>query len=268
MVLAEAMIARATGAVTKFKLGKLGVGSAADGAFVRVEIGLLLAADARGFAAEVDGVLAWALGQGGNYIPAAENEEVDHRDDGQEVGREARRKDAENEKRGVDIGEIFNLDGNDVKKQHLHVREKHREREEHGKVNILGGEVEGHAGGKVNDKAVNHREDKAGEKVNIELRRAPIALKRGADHIIKIKRDEGEQPRGGRVEREGDKPPHLTAQNERGVEREIAHQNGVHRAQHPKDDVGNGDIFHQIRDAEVGVAAAKALYPITGSSHL
>ena len=63
MVAAEAVIALTLGAVAELKLRMVDVRPAADGAFMRIELVLLLAADARGFLTEVDGVFARAARQ-------------------------------------------------------------------------------------------------------------------------------------------------------------------------------------------------------------
>lgn len=58
MVAAEAVIALALGAVTELKLRMVDIRPTADGTFMRIELVLLLAPDARGLLPEVDGVFA------------------------------------------------------------------------------------------------------------------------------------------------------------------------------------------------------------------
>lgn len=178
MILAEAMIARALGAIAELKLRMVGVSAPADGAFMRIEIRLLLSLYARGLLAEVHRIRARALGKIREKIAAAEDEEVDHRDNGQEVRRERRGKDAVNEECGVEIRKIFHLYGDDVEKQHLHIRVEHGKGEKHRQIHILRREVKAQPRNKVHDKPIDDREDDAGEEIYIELRRAPIALKR------------------------------------------------------------------------------------------
>ena len=90
MILTEAMVARTLGAVAELKLRMVNVSAPADGAFMRIEIRLLLALYARGLLAEVHRIRTGALGEIRKKVAAAEDEEVDHRDNRQEVRRERR----------------------------------------------------------------------------------------------------------------------------------------------------------------------------------
>ena len=259
MILTEAVIPRTLGAIAELKLGMVNIRAAADGALMRIEISLLLTLDALRLAAEIDGVAAGALRQSGEQVAAAEDEEVYRGDDGQEIRREARGENAVDEKRRVDIRKVFYLDGDDVEKQHLHVREQHSDGEEHGEIDILRSEVEALPRDEIDGEAVYHGQDNAREKVDIELRRAPAALQRAADEIIKVKDEKGQYARAGRVEGEGHKPPYLPVQNIRRIEGQIAEQRRVHRADDPEHHICNGDVFDKVGDAEIGVLRAEAL---------
>jgi len=85
MVLTEAVITLAAGAVTEFKIRKFLVRSSADGALVFIKLGLLLTADTLGFFAEIDGVGAGSSGHGAKKITAAEDEEVDNCNNRQKI---------------------------------------------------------------------------------------------------------------------------------------------------------------------------------------
>ena len=76
MILAEAMVARALGAVAELKLRVVDISAPANGAFMRIEIYLLLALYARGLLAEIHRIRARALGKIREKITAAEDEEV------------------------------------------------------------------------------------------------------------------------------------------------------------------------------------------------
>lgn len=240
------------------------IGAAADGAFMIIEVCLLLFADAGRLPAEVDSVGAGTARHGALEIVKAEDKEVNYGHHRQKVCREGCGKDAYNKERRIHIGQILYLYGDKIEKKHLHIREEGGKGKEKGEIDILGAEIEAEAGYEVHDKAIEHCKYDAGEKIDIEAGSAPIAFKSGADHIIEIKGDESKYPGAGRIEHEGDKAPDLPAQDKGGVEGEIAHEHGVHRTKDPEHHVGNGDIFHQIGNTEVGMLPAES---VNGISH-
>ena len=62
---------------------------------------------------------------------AAEDEEIQYRDDGQQIHREGTRHYRQNKEYRVHQCEPFHLDRDDEEQQHLHIREKRRKGEEH-----------------------------------------------------------------------------------------------------------------------------------------
>ena len=84
MLAAEAVVPGAAGAVPELKFGIIGVRPAADGTLVRIKLSRLLLADAPGLASEIHRARARsrpAREHSGN-VPPAENDEVQHRDNG------------------------------------------------------------------------------------------------------------------------------------------------------------------------------------------
>ena len=146
-----AVIAVALGAVTKFLVGVVGVGLAADGALV--DIALLLLGLLGGLL-EVDGLAGGLV-----FDPAEELEEIVPEEDkvvqngnqgdddagegGQAGGKDAKEaaEDAPAEQGGVDPRQPLDLDGDDEEKKHLHVWIQGGEGKEQGEVHV------GHAGG-------------------------------------------------------------------------------------------------------------------------
>lgn len=234
---------------------------------MRVEVGLLFAPNTRRLFAEIDSVGARALRNGRQQIAAAEDKEVDNGHDRQEIDREACCNNAVGKERRVNIRKILYLYRDEVEQQHLHIREQRGVGEEHREVHILRRQVECKAGDEIKDEAIQHRQDNAGEKVNVELRRTPILLQRCADEVIEIKRDERKYTAAGRVENKRDKPPYLPAQDKRGVKGEVAQKRWVHRTDKPEYDIGNHDVFHQIGYAEIRVLIAETIYPCSGVLH-
>ena len=236
MLAAEAVVPHAAGAVPELKLGIVDIRPAADGALVRIKLSRLLLSDTPGLAPEIHRARARSrpAGEHRGNIPPAENEEVQHRDNGQEINREGACDNRKHKERRVNQREILHLHRDDEHEQHLHIREQRRKREEHRQVDILGVEHNVDAEHKVDDKAVQYGQNNAGEKVAVELRRAPILLKRAADPIIKIEGDKGDEACIRRVENKGHDTPYLPVQDKIGVKRKVRQQNRVHRAEKPE----------------------------------
>ena len=262
MVLAEAVVPRTAGAVPELKLGKLRVRAAADRAFMGIQLAALFPADPPGFPPEIHRVCAGSLRPAAKQIPAAENQEIQHGHDGQEIRGERVCKHAQQEICRVNIGHVFYLYRDQEKQQHLQIGKQRRKGEEHGQVDILRVQPKTPAGNKIHQKAVHDGQQHAGEKVYIELRRSPILLQSASDPVIKIKHNEGQNPCAGRIEHKGNQPPYLPPENHCRVKAEISHKHGVHSAQYPEGHIGDAYIQHQIFNAKMGVLIAKTLYII------
>ena len=229
---------------------------------------MLLPANLSGLAPEIHCVPAGPARGAADKVPAAEDQEVQHRHHRQKICREGAGDHTQQEVSPVDIGQVFYLDGQDEEQQHLHVGKQGRKGEEHGQIDILGVQPEAQAGDEVHQEAVKNGEKNAGKKVNVKLRRAPVLLQRAADPIIEIEGDEGQQPRAGRIEHKGHKPPDLTPEDKRRVKAQIAHQHRVHRPQKPESNVGDDHIAHEVLHAKIGMLVAEALYIIHGVFHM
>ena len=76
MVLAETVISRTAGAVTELELRKLGIGPAADGAFMRIKLAALLLPDPAGFFPKIDGAFGIFLRKHPDKRRSEKDEEI------------------------------------------------------------------------------------------------------------------------------------------------------------------------------------------------
>ena len=88
MINAEAMVACAAGAITKFKIRMIGIGASANLAAAGIGLYLFLVVYALNLPLEVDGSLALAASAGADIrekLIAAEKQEVENSHDGKEI---------------------------------------------------------------------------------------------------------------------------------------------------------------------------------------
>ena len=278
MLHAIAVIAVAFGAVAELHVGVVGVGDAADGAFVEVALALL---DVLLGLFELDGPV---VGPVGCPFPAAaqhprqvlpEEDQVvqngDHRQQrpgpgpGEQVA-----DDVIPEQRYVKPGQPLHLQGKDAIQQHLHVRVQSGEGEEQGHVDI----IHGHA--HIKDKAQDQVQHHAQEIEHVEPGGAPLPLQRRTQPIIEKgahhKPQQGERPTGVKAvqgdQNKGEQPPDLSMEHRTGGKHE--HHGGVatgNDIQYKDDDVADGDVFHQFGNAEVGVVIAEPVQPAGDGFH-
>ena len=192
MVNAEAMIALAAGAITKFQIGIIGVGAAANLAAAGVALVALFIVYAVDFSLEVSGGLSGCLvlnAHIGEKFSAAKKEVVEEGDKRQKVERgEGGREHADKEVSGVNNGQPLYLYGDNEEKQHLGIGEKGGQREEHGKIDELGIDMIAYSGYEINDEAENDVEEHTREKENVKSGDSPILLKRFTYNIVEIEK--------------------------------------------------------------------------------
>ena len=261
VILAEAVVSRAARAVTELQLRIIRIRAAADRALVVIELLRLLVADAPRLAPEIDRVFCRPVPA--YHVPelsAAEDQEVQHGDDRQQLVREGIGDDAVGKKSRVQPGQIFDLERDDKKQQHLQVGKEHREGKEHRQVHVGRRQVHVDAEDQVHEDAAEHRQDCAGEEIDRELAGTPVLLQRGADPVIEINRDEAEPAHILRNEEESHQAPDLTVQHALGRKAEIADQERVDQAQQPIGGAADGDVAHQIGNPEAGVLITKAFH--------
>ena len=280
VLLAEAVVARAAGAVAELQLRIAGVRPPADRALVVVELILLLPAgalllppDAGGLPAEVYHGVAGLAGPPVPKLHAKKDQVVQHGYQREQVQRELRDvlHDHVGKQPQIHQRQPLHLHRQDHEQQHLHVREQGGHREEHGHEQ----EIPGHAdhlipGDEVHQKAEENCEKPAQENVKIELNSAPILLQQCAHPIVKIK---GQQSQKRVVikadEQEGHQPPELAVEDGPGVKGEVREQCEVaqQNAQDPGQHAAAHQIADQVRDAEMGVLIGKALHQAHGVFH-
>lgn len=145
MLLAVAVGAVALGAVTELRAGIIGVGLAADGAFVEIALFLI---DRFGGFFEIDGlggmlvlVALFSVVDPFGDISPEEDEEVKNSYDGEKGPKEITYKEGGDhvpcEKGSVNPGQPLHLDREKEHYQHLHIREEEGKGEKHGEVDIV-----------------------------------------------------------------------------------------------------------------------------------
>ena len=136
MLNTEAVIALTAGAVTELQFRMVHICSAADRAFVGIELALLFIADSCRFLAEVYCALAGLPGHKSFQVAGAEDEEVKQRHQRQQIYGEGIAQHGKQEKDRINNGKKLHLNGNDEHEQHLHIRIHRRKGEEHRKIDI------------------------------------------------------------------------------------------------------------------------------------
>ena len=181
----------------------------------------------------------------------------------------ARRKGGDNfngKENAVNNGQPFHLNGNDEEQQHLRVGEQQGKGQEHGQVHIFRAD-----NGKIGagDQGGEHRADDgqqyAAEVVQIKLRRAPLALQRRADPVVKIQRNQQHKGAGGvRHKDEGDDAPNFAVQQSVKMKGEKIQCIGIGIAgeHHEKIDehITDDNIAHQIGHTKARMAGTEAIH--------
>ena len=195
MVFAEAVVTHAFGTVTEFKIRIIRIRAAADGAFMPVKAGGLFPPDLLCRALEVDcGGALFIHTEHAEQIVPAEEEEVQDGHQRKQICWEGQREDAKEEEDGIYQRKPLHFDRDDKEQQHLHIREEGGKREEHGEIDILRRKADCHMGNEIHQEAVDDGEENAREEIDVEPGCPPLALKRGADKVVKIKSNESEKP--------------------------------------------------------------------------
>ena len=261
------IIALTFGAVTKFLVGVVGVGLAADGALVVVALFLLLLLY-RLLVLHGLGVVL-RLGAGGQivYLRPDEHGKVQQRYYRQHHARPVvladGADDVKGEQRAVQIGQPLHFHRQEEHEKHRGVREQHGEGEEHGQVHI-GGARHGDeivAGDDAGQHRTQHRQQHAAEVVEIELGGAHLPLQRGADPVVEVAGDEKvKRTCALRDEDKGDEPPDLPVEKTRERVGEEAQKVAVREVgQKSQHHVADDDIEHQVGDAKIRVQDTEAV---------
>ena len=264
---AEAMIASAAGAITELQPGVVGIRTPTDRALVVVELIALFLTDLPRSFAEIDGGgsgLLWEIPQQGS---GEENHEVENRDNRKQIDGEGIGNHREDKICSINERQILHPDRNNEKQKNLLVGKQGSIGEEHGEVKILRIDPDSPATDEVHQKTVDDSQKPPDQQINIKLRRAPILLERAAHPVIEIEHKKGEQTGAGWIEHEGEKAPDLPAQYQRSVKAQIAHQNGIRRPENPENNIGDRQIPHEIRDAEIGMPITETVDQTHGIFH-
>ena len=277
VVLAEAVVSRALGAVAELQIGEVRVRPPAHAALVPVALlgGLFLLLLDSGF--ELDGLVGAAVAvhltpapQSLGHVAPEEYQEVQKGDDRQQRADEIQPQqggdDVHGEQGRIGQSQPLDLEGDEKEQQYLSVRIEGGKGQEHGHADVIGA-VNGGGGGAegiVADDAGEDGQHHAGEVIEIELRRAPLPLQEISNKIGEIQReDEGERIEGIRHENKAHQTPQLQVQHFTPVEAKEGEEGVVGQPQQQKDnDVARHDVAHQVRDAEIGMAERKAIHGV------
>ena len=134
MIYAEAMVACAAGAITKFKIRMIGIGASANLAAAGIGLYLFLGVYALNLPLEVDGSLALAASAGADIrekLIAAEKQEVENSHDGEEIDGEGESDNIRKENYGIHYCQPLHLYGYYKEQKNLQIGEKGGKREEH-----------------------------------------------------------------------------------------------------------------------------------------
>ena len=135
-----------------------------------------------------------------------EDEKIKQRRDNRGAGRPAPDNEHENEHRRVKPSEPFDFNRQNKEEQKLEIGIKHREREKQRHVEVIVVRVS-------RNKSRDDCPDYAEQVIDIKLKRAPFALKRDTDKVVKIKREYYKYRIGARrQERKRYNTPNLTRQ--------------------------------------------------------
>ncbi|MPM21232.1 hypothetical protein SDC9_67676 [bioreactor metagenome] len=279
VVLAEAVVARAAGAVSELEVGILRVRPAADRALVVIALlpGLFFLLLGGGL--ELDGAVGIRMGgvapMAGNHtgdFRPEEDEKVQHRHHRQQRAQQVQLKgcgqNIHGKQRRIQPGQPLYLHGDDKKQQYLKVRIQNGKGEEHGQIDVESAVNNTRAAGKIHDQARQNGQHHARKIVQRKLGRAPFPLQKISDPIVKIK---GQNQKENVIsvdgqENKGYEPPDFPVKHmvrgkgekgDGGAAAEPEQQKRNHIARH--------NIFHQIGNAEPGVVIGE---PIHGAVEL
>ena len=263
MVNAEAMVALAAGAITKFQIGMVGIGAAANFAAAGIVLGLLLVIYAVDFTLEVNGGLSggsFLNSNMGEKLLAAHNEIVKKSNYRQKVQSGVGGRDnADEEVNRVNNGQPLYLDWDNEKQEHFGVGEKGGQREEHGKIQIACVDVVAYSRDEIDNEAEENVAKHTGEKEKVKAGDAPIMLKGFSYNIIEIEKQQHKYSAGAGDEHKGEKSPNLTVENVGSGEGEEIDKcvGGVHHGEKPNRNIARHNIEHQIGQTESWVLIAK-----------
>jgi hypothetical protein len=218
MVLAEAMIPCAFGAIAEFEFRMIRLGATAYGALVDIEFPFLFFADTLRLPTKIHGVHAVLPSREENTDPLieispAEENEVQDGNNRQKIIRETGSDDPNDKKDCVYQCQPFDTYRQDEEQKHLHIREKSRKRKKHRKVNVMCVYAETQPGEEIDNKSIECGEKHPAEEIDREAAGAPLGLQYLAHHIVKIKSDKSQEACAYRNEDERDEPPDLTVQD-------------------------------------------------------
>ena len=266
VLLAEAVVARALGAVPELHVRIVRVRLAADTALVVVAPLLLLGVD------RLPELHRLGPGPGSDHVRlpvelrGEEHKEVQkgyHRD---QRGAPRAFGEGEDHRQAVEgalrPGYPFHFDGNHKHDPHHGLWVRHGVGEEQRGVDIIGSShIVGHAADQGRQQHGNGGEQHAADIINRKLGAAPQPLQRFSQPVVKNEGDKQPDAIIGGDQRIGDDPPQLSGEYRGCVKGQETQGPGLGKhAQKVYDQIGADDIAHETRDAKPGMERAETVY--------
>lgn len=276
VILTVAIVSLAAGAIAKLQIGIVGVGPAADGAFVMIGLG----ARGRGVARSPVGVGLLLFGRLAEAellhrravyrrqhvadVLAEKQEIVQQRHQHQQRIVQPHREAAQHGKAHhvqrqhgeIEPGEVFHLQRDDHEQIHPVFRHDSGKGQQQAEVQIIGRSADPR--GQRGDVG----EDNPRQIVDGKAQRPPLPLQHPADEIVEKQLDGQQQQIAGVGDKDiGEQAPHLSVEDFGRVpaQKAINHVAGVDIAEQIDNGVANGDKQHQVGDAPAAVLIAEPL---------
>ena len=274
MILAETVVAFATGTIAEFKVGVVGVGASAYGTLAGVALVLCFGVSLFCSFLEIDhvGVALIAVfaaygGEGINEHISAENEVIENCGKGNESEKylacDQSGADGNDKKCGIQISQPLDFNGDDEKQQYTAFGEEGCKYEEHGEIDIRGiKENVSLLTEKTGDHSVYYSAEYTAKVVQCELTGTPVALKGVADEVVEVKGNrQSEKIAAGRDEYKGYKTPHLTLEYKLGIKNQIRKEaaGSIHHEEQIDNNLADDDEQHEISYSEIWVFGAKTI---------
>ena len=172
------------------------------------------------------------------------------------------------EKRGVDDAEPLHPDRDDEHQQHLHVRKRHRIRQEDRHVHIIGAEIPAvigkiracpirRNGPRIHEVGDAHHDERAedceqqtAEDIDIIPPGSPGPLERRPDAVVKQQHNQKEEQivRGRRHDHPGDQPPYLPVHDRIRIQREIIQKIRIDEVHQITEEIADDERKRKIAD--------------------
>lgn len=274
VILAEAVVALAAGAVTELKIGVIGIGTSAYGALTGVTLVLCFGVSLLCGLVEVDHIGAALIAVLASYRRyciykhiTAEDKVVEYcckRYKCKENLTCYKSGDDGNDKQSsIKIRQPLYFYGDNKEKQYAAFREESCKYEEHGEIDI--GRIQENIPlltEQACDHSVYYGAKNAADIVQREFTGTPVALKSIADEIVKVERDcQCQKIAAGRNEYKGYKAPYLTSEYKLRIKKQIRKEaaGSIHHEKQINNDLSDDNEQHEVTYSKIRMFGAKTV---------